>query len=88
MARSTLGHAPRTVLEELARIQLNEVVLPTTAGRSIQLRCVKVPDELQRILLSRLGLELPQRLGEPRWKDKCSPKLGPKNRSQSSETPI
>ena len=88
MARSTLGHAPRTVLEELARIQLNEVVLPTTAGRSIQLRCVTVPDELQRILLSRLGLELPQRLGEPRWKDKCSPQLGPKNRSQSSETPI
>ncbi len=69
MARSTLGHAPRTILEELARIRLNEVILPTTTGRSIQLRCVTLPDELQRILLSRLGLELPQRLGEPRWRD-------------------
>ena len=77
MARSTLGHAPRTVLQELSRLQLDEVVLPTTTGRSLQLRCVTVPDELQRILLSRLGLELPQRLGEPRWRDECSPQLGP-----------
>jgi transposase len=69
MARSTLGHAPRTVLTELSRIRLNEVILPTTTGRSIQLRCVTLPDQLQRILLSRLGLELPQRLGEPRWRE-------------------
>jgi len=69
MARSTLGHAPRTILEELGRIRLNEVILPTTTGRSIQLRCVTLPDALQRILLSRMGLELPQRLGDPRWRD-------------------
>jgi transposase len=69
MSRSHLGHAPRTALAELGRIRLNEVVLPTTTGRCIQLRCVTLPDELQRILLSRLGLVLPQRLGEPRWRD-------------------
>lgn len=67
MARSTLGHGPRPLIEEFARIKLNLVVLPTSTGRAIQLRCVTVSDELQRILLSRLGLELPQRLGEPRW---------------------
>jgi transposase len=79
MARSMLGHAPRTVMEQLGRLKLNEVVLPTTTGRSIQLRCVTAPDDLQRILLSRLGLTLPQRLGEPRWISGCSPKLKPGN---------
>jgi|ETNmetMinimDraft_26_1059896.scaffolds.fasta_scaffold23403_1 transposase len=67
MGRSDLGHAPRTMIDELARITLNDVILPTSAGRHICMQCVSDPDERQRVLLSRLGLKLPQRLGEPRW---------------------
>ena len=67
MAASGLGHAPRTVIEELARIRLNDVILPTSTGRSIRLRCVTKPDEHQQILLDRLGLKLPHRIGQPHW---------------------
>ena len=67
MGRSDLGHAPRTVIDQLAQITLNDVILPTSAGRQICLQCVSEPDEAQRILLTRLGLKLPHRLGEPRW---------------------
>ena len=67
MARSGLGNGPRTVIEEFDRIKTNDVVLPTSTGREIRLRCVTTPDEAQRILLTRLGLKLPARLGEPTW---------------------
>jgi len=67
MARSGLGHGPRTILEEFARIKAMDVILPTSSGRSLQLRCITTPDEAQRILWQRLGLQLPKRLGEPRW---------------------
>jgi transposase len=69
MARSGLGHGPRPVIEDLARIKIHDVVLPTSTGREIRIRCVTTPDESQRILLSRLGLKLPARLGEPRWQE-------------------
>ena len=68
MARADLGHAPRTVIEQLAQITLNDVILPTTsAGRPICIQCASEPDERQQILLSRLGLKLPRRIGEPHW---------------------
>ncbi len=67
MARSGLGHAPRTVLDELAAIQLVDVILPTSTGRAIRLPCVSTPDAHQRILLDRLGLSLPSRLHDPHW---------------------
>ena len=67
MAASGLGHAPRTVIEELSRIRLDDVILPTSMGRSIRLRCVTKPDEHQQILLDRLGLKLPHRIGQPHW---------------------
>lgn len=67
MARSGLGNGPRTIVEELARIKVVDVILPTSAGRKLRLKCVTTPDQGQRILLSRLGLELPRRLGQPRW---------------------
>lgn len=73
MVRSGLGNAPRTVLEELGRIKLNDVLLPTKSGRTVHLRCVTLPDDRQRILLSRLSLEVPQRLGQPRWSDDVVP---------------
>jgi transposase len=67
MQRSGLGDAPRTLIEELANIKSGDVVLPTKsrsgqALQSVRLRCVTTPDEPQRILLNRLGLNLPQRL--------------------------
>jgi len=69
MSRSGLGNGPRPVIEELARIKSHDVVLPTSTDREIRIRCVTTPDESQRILLSRLGLKLPSRLGEPRWQE-------------------
>jgi transposase len=61
-----LGSSVTTVLEELARIQSTDVVLPTQDGRQVRLRCVVRPDPAQAILLDRLGLQLPQRLRLPR----------------------
>jgi hypothetical protein len=62
-----LGDAPRTVLEEFARVKSGDVVLATLMangqpGKTIRLRCVTSPAEGQEVLLSRLGLTLPQRL--------------------------
>jgi transposase len=66
MKHSGLGDAPRTVVEELAKIKSGDVVLPalSAAGqtRQIRLRCVTEPDAPQKALLSRLGLTLPRRL--------------------------
>ena len=67
MHRSGLGDAPRTLLQELAKIKSGDVVLPARgrggqADRRIRLRCVVTPDPAQKVLLDRLGLTLPQRL--------------------------
>jgi transposase len=61
-SRAGLGNSPRTVLEELARIQSNDVVLPTTSHGQIRLRCVTQPDTAQAALLERLGIVLPKRM--------------------------
>ena len=62
-----LGNSPRTILEELARIQSTDVVLPLAADsqRALRLRCVVRPDKAQAALLDRLGLTLPERLRPP-----------------------
>jgi len=67
MHRAGLGDAPRTLLEELANIKSGDVVLPTIAnngqtGKTIRLRCVTEPDAGQKVLLDRLGVQLPRRL--------------------------
>jgi hypothetical protein len=54
-----LGDEGRRVLDELSRIKLVDVVLPTREGTEIRRRCVTRPDEHQAILLPRLGLNLP-----------------------------
>jgi transposase len=69
MRGAGLGDAPRTVLEEFARIKSGDVVLPTRTpddqpGKRIRLRCVTSADKYQQVLLNRLGLTLPKRL---RW---------------------
>jgi transposase len=60
--RAGLGNSPRTVLEELARIQSHDVVLPTATHGRIRLRCVTQPDPAQAVLLDRLGIVLPKRM--------------------------
>jgi transposase len=57
-----LGDSPRTILEELARIQSHDVVLPTATYGTIRLRCVTQPDAAQAALFDRLGIILPKRL--------------------------
>ena len=66
-SRAGLGNSPRIILEELKRIQSQDVVLPTAAHGQIRLRCVTQPDPAQTALLNRLGLVLPKRmrLAEP-----------------------
>jgi transposase len=68
MMDSGLGRGVRTVLEEFARIKVCQVMLPTNTGREVELTCVSEPDEWQRSLLQRLGIEIPSRLGQPRWR--------------------
>jgi transposase len=67
MRHSGLGDAPRTVLDELAKIKSGDVVLPTQSadgrpGQAVRLRCVTTPDAAQKVLLNRLGVTLPTRL--------------------------
>jgi transposase len=67
MRHAGLGDAPRTLIEDLARIKSGDVTLQARAPRGgsprqITLRCVTEPDEAQAVLLHRLGLTLPRRL--------------------------
>ena len=61
-SRAGLGNSPRTILEEIARIQSHDVVLPTATLGQIRLRCVAQPDAAQAALLDRLGIVLPKRM--------------------------
>ena len=63
--RAGLGNSPRTILEELARVQSHDVVLPTPTHGEIRLRCVAQPDAAQAALLDRLGVNLPKRMRLP-----------------------
>jgi transposase len=61
-SRAGLGNSPRTILDELARIQSHDVVLPTATLGQIRLRCVTQPDAAQAALIDRLGIALPKRM--------------------------
>jgi len=65
--RAGLGSSPRTILDEVGRIQSTDVVLPLADGsrRELRIRCVVRPDKAQAMLLDRLGLCLPERLRVP-----------------------
>jgi transposase len=62
--KAGLGNSPKTILEQLASIQSADVVLPTaeSPSRDLRIRCVVRPDNVQSMLLDRLGLRLPERL--------------------------
>lgn len=57
-----LGDEPRRVFEELGKIRVVDVVLPTQSGHVIRRRCVCQPTAHQAILLHKLGLNLPKNL--------------------------
>ena len=63
-SRAGLGNSPRTLLEELHRLESADIILPTAEAhsRELRLRCVVRPDKTQAALLDRLGLRLPERL--------------------------
>jgi transposase len=63
-SRAGLGNSPRTILEELHRLESADIILPTAEAhsRELRLRCVVRPDKAQAALLDRLGLRLPERL--------------------------
>jgi hypothetical protein len=63
--RAGLGNSPRTLLEEFARIQSHDVILPLQTRGEVRLRCVTQPDAAQSALLERLGMVLPKRLRMP-----------------------
>ena len=54
-----LGDEPRRIFDELSKISVVDVVLPTRKNVDIRRRCVGKSTEHQAILLSRLGLDLP-----------------------------
>jgi transposase len=57
-----LGDEPRRIFEELGKISLVDVVLPTRNGPEIRRRCVRRPTDHQAILLDRLSLTLPRQV--------------------------
>jgi transposase len=70
--RAGLGNSPRTLLEELARIQAHDVILPTHTHGEIRLRCITQPDAAQAALLDRLGIALPKRIRLPEIAAGCA----------------
>ena len=64
-SRSGHGNSPRTILEEIVHINCGDIMLPTVSGELIRLRSVVSPEKAQRIILQRLGLDLPRRMRIP-----------------------
>jgi transposase len=66
MQGSGLGDAPRTLIDEMAKIKSGDVVLPAQGNdgtvREVRLRCVTEPDAAQKALIGRLGITMPRRL--------------------------
>jgi transposase len=57
-----LGDEPRRVFDELSKVRVVDVVLPTRSGGEIRRRCITRPTDHQAILLQHLGLALPPSL--------------------------
>jgi len=71
-SRAGLGDSPRTIMEEVGHIHSGDVVLPTTMGERIRLRSIVTPEKAQKIILQRLGIDLPRRMRIPDLMSKCS----------------
>jgi hypothetical protein len=62
-APSTTRPSTVRVLDSLAGIKSGDIVLPLVDGRELKLRRVSRPDPQQAEILTRLGLDLPERVG-------------------------
>lgn len=60
--QAELGHESRKVIQEIKKLQLSDVVLPTKSGVDLRLRCVSIPDSDLAVLLHKLKLKPPTRL--------------------------
>ena len=60
--RAGLGDEPRKVLDEIKKLNLADIILPTRSGTELRLRCVLKPEKHLAILLDRLNLKPPLRL--------------------------
>ncbi len=60
--RAGLGDEPRKVLDEISKIQVVDVVVPTRSGVEIRRRCITQPTPYQAILLQQLKLQMPSYL--------------------------
>jgi transposase len=58
-----LGMTARRVFDSLSGIKSGDIVLPLVDGRELKLRRVSRPDSQQAEILTRLGLDLPERVG-------------------------
>ncbi|HUT88237.1 MAG TPA: hypothetical protein VMY37_01960, partial [Thermoguttaceae bacterium] len=54
--------SPETILRELAKVQIGDILLETTDGRQLALRRVARPTPEQARILAALKLTLPERL--------------------------
>jgi len=61
-----LAMSGRKVMKALATIKSGDVVLPLVDGRELHLRRVSRPSKEQAELLAKLGVELPDRIGQDR----------------------
>ena len=59
-----LGMSGRKVLKEMSTIKSGDVILPLVDGRELRLRRVSRPTEEQAEILAKLGLALPDRIGQ------------------------
>jgi len=66
-SRARLGNSPRTILDEVGQIQSGDVILPTTTGEKIRLRCIARPEQEQKVILQHLGIDLPKRMRLPEF---------------------
>ena len=60
--RHGLGDEPRVVFDELAQVQMVDVVMTAKDGRQIRRRCVAEPTKAQKVLLTMLRMRLPKQM--------------------------
>jgi len=53
------GLSPRSLISQLSAIQMLEVQIPTTDGRSLRMQRHTKPDKTQALCLAQLGWTLP-----------------------------
>jgi hypothetical protein len=69
-SRAGPGDEPRRAPRELSNIQLVDVILPTNAGVELKRSCLATSTEHQRILLERLGPQLPTQWAQCKMNEK------------------